>query len=311
MDDYSFLISDIEIEYKKYNDIIVKKKFNQIKQQSNAALQKIDSLKKLIPANTKDNNNNIENFKTELYNSSEIILTPIYLVTELKYTKIYLNSLSLLKKIVAYNLIKDTEYIKVINILKDFFNIQNEDVQLKVLEILQHIISGNLVKLSEENINNIMNLCKLDNIKAHNKNIEIKSAIKLLLNIFIKKIFDITDDINVIKFLKQLMSSIEGQNQKEWTIISFQHSIYKSSLLEIICQIIEAYPNKFKQEGDLLNFMEQDMNIFLRKLFVINQDQLIGIKVYRLYLIIIINTNKNYNILEEVLKNLNKNSQIE
>jgi hypothetical protein len=135
---------------------------------------------------------------------------------------------------------------------------------LKVLEILQHIISGNLVKLSEENINNIMNLCKLDNIKAHNKNIEIKSAIKLLLNIFIKKIFDITDDINVIKFLKQLMSSIEGQNQKEWTIISFQHSIYKSSLLEIICQIIETFPNKFKQEGDLLNFMEQDMNIFLR-----------------------------------------------
>ena len=43
---------------------------------------------------------------------------------------------------------------------------------------------------------------------------------------------------------------------------------------------------------------------------MINQDQLIGIKVYRLYLIIIINTNKNYNILEEVLKNLNKNSQI-
>ena len=43
MDDYSFLISDIEIEYKKYNDIIVKKKYNQIKQQSNAALQKIDS----------------------------------------------------------------------------------------------------------------------------------------------------------------------------------------------------------------------------------------------------------------------------
>ena len=263
MDDYSFLISDIKNEYKKYNDIIVKKKFNQIKQQWNVALQKNDSLKKLIPVNTKDNNN-IENFKTELYNSSEIILTPIYLTADLKYTKIYLNSLSLLKKIVAYNLIKDTEYIKVINILKDFFNIQNEDVQLKVLEILQHIISGNLVKLSEENINNIMNLCKLDNIKAHNKNIEIKSAIKLLLNIFIKKIFDITDDINVIKFFKQLMSSIEGQNQKEWTIISFQHSIYKSSLLEIICQIIEAYPNKFKQEGDLLNFMEQDMNIFLR-----------------------------------------------
>ena len=112
MDDYSFLISDIEIEYKKYNDIIVKKKFNQIKQQSSAALQKIDSLNKLIPSSDspENNNNNIENFKTELYNSSEIILTPIYLVVELKYTKIYLNALTLLKKIVAYNLIKDTEY---------------------------------------------------------------------------------------------------------------------------------------------------------------------------------------------------------
>ena len=312
MDDYSFLISDIEIEYKKYNDIIVKKKFNQIKQQSSAALQKIDSLNKLIPSSDspENNNNNIENFKTELYNSSEIILTPIYLVVELKYTKIYLNALTLLKKIVAYNLIKDTEYIKVINILKDFFNNQNEDVQLKVLEILQHIISGNLVKLSEENINNIMNICKLENIKAHNRNIEIKSAIKLLLNIFIKKIFDITDDINAIKFLKQLMTSIEGQNQKEWTNMTLQNSIYKSSSLDIICQIIEAFPNKFKQEGDLLNFMEQDMNIFLRKLFVMNQDQLIGIKLYRLFLIIIINTNKNYSVIEEVLKALNKNSQI-
>ena len=311
MDDYSFLISDIEIEYKKYIDIIVKKKYNQIKQQSSAALQKIDSLKKLIPSsNSQDNNNNIENFKIELFNSSEIILTPIYLTVELKYTKIYLNTLTLLKKIVVYNLIKDTEYIKVINILKDFFNIQNEDVQLKVLEILQHIINGNLVKLNEENINNIMNLCKLENIKAHNKNIEIKSAIKLLLNIFIKKIFDIADDIIVIKFLKKLMTSIEGQNQKEWTNMTLQNSIYKSSSLEIMCQIIEVFPNKFKQEGDLLNFMEQDVNIFLRKLLVMNQDQLIGIKLYRLFLIIIINTNKNYNVMEEVLKILNKNSQI-
>ena len=57
MDDYSFLISDIEIEYKKYNDIIVKKKFNQIKQQSSAALQKIDSLKKLIPSSDSPENN--------------------------------------------------------------------------------------------------------------------------------------------------------------------------------------------------------------------------------------------------------------
>ena len=53
-----------------------------------------------------------------------------------------------------------------------------------------------------------MLVCNIDNIKTHIKSIENKSAIKLLLNILIKKIFDITEDINVIKFIKQLMTSI-------------------------------------------------------------------------------------------------------
>ena len=42
MDDYSYLLSDIETEYKKYLDLIIKKKYNQIKPQCEAALQKID-----------------------------------------------------------------------------------------------------------------------------------------------------------------------------------------------------------------------------------------------------------------------------
>ena len=305
MDDYSFVLSDIEIEYKKYLDLITKKKYNQIKHQCEVAIQKIDALKKIIPF---DNNNNLEHFKSELYSSSEAILDPIYLITKYKYNKIYINALSLLKKIVAYNLIKDTEYIKIINFLKDFFfNTQNEDIQLKILVILQHIISINLIKLNEENINNIMLICKLENIKTHIKSIECKSAIKLLINIFIKKIFDITDDINVIKFLKQLMTSIEGINQKEWSNLSLQTTAYKSARLEIICQIIEAFPYKFKQEGNMSDFIEQDMNVFIRKLFLMNQEQLIGIKLYRLCFIIFTCLNKNYNLLEEILKTLNKN----
>ena len=46
MDDYSFVLSDIEIEYKKYLDLITKKKYNQIKPQCEAAILKIDALKK-------------------------------------------------------------------------------------------------------------------------------------------------------------------------------------------------------------------------------------------------------------------------
>ena len=311
MDDYSYLLSDIETEYKKYLDLIIKKKYNQIKPQCEVALQKIDSLKKIVPSNNTNNNNNLENFKSELNSSSEVILDPIYLITKYKYSKIYLNGLSLLKKIVSYNLIKDTEYIKIINFLKDFFfNTQNEDIQLKILVILQHIISISLIKLNEENINNIVLICKLENIKTHIKSIECKSAIKLLINIFIKKIFDITDDINVIKFLKQLMSSIEGNNQKEWPNISLQTAAYKSARLEIIYQIIEAFPHKFKQEGIMLDFIEQDMSVFIRKLFLMNQEQLIGIKLYRLCFIIFTCLGKNYNLLEELIKILNKNISI-
>ena len=310
MDDYAFLLSDIENEYIKFFNMIAKKKFNQLKQPCDIALQKIDALKKIIPNNNQEENK-IDNFKTELNNSSEIILKPIYLVLELKYSKIYLNILSILKKILAYNLINDIEYIKIINTLKEFFfSTQNEDIQLKVLEILQHIISANLVKLSEDNINNIIQICNIDSIKTHIKSIEIKSAIKLLLNILIKKIFEITEDINVIKFLKQLMTLVEGFNQKEWNNITLQNSLIKSTRLEIICQIMEAFPNKFKQEGDMKNFIQQDMNVFLRKILVMNQDQLIGIKIGRLCLINIIDINANYDILEEVLKYLNKNIQI-
>ena len=141
MNDYSFLISDIEIEYKKYF-YIIKKKYSKIKNSCESAVNSIDSLKKLIPENINDENA-VSNFKSELNKSSQILLNPIYLVQENKYTKLYLNALSLLKRIVAYNLISETEYSKIINHLKDFFTNQSEDIQLKVLEILQHIICGN------------------------------------------------------------------------------------------------------------------------------------------------------------------------
>ena len=311
MDDQKFLLSDLENEYIKYFNMIAKKKFNQLKQPCDDALKKIESLKKIIETDNKEENNkNLENFKTEINNSSETLLKPIYLVAELKFSKIYLNTLNILKKIVVYDLINEAEYIKAINVLKDYFFItQNEDVQIKVLEILQHIISGSSAKFSEENIDNLMSICKIDYNKGHIKSIECKNAIQLLLGIFTKKIFDVTDDINVIKFLKKLMTSIEGSNQKEWSNISLQISLIKSSKLEMICQIIETFHDKFKQEGDMINFIKQDMNVFLRKLFALNQDQLISIKLCRLCLINIIQINDNYDLLEEILKYLDKNNQ--
>ena len=305
MNDYSFIILDIEIEFKKYHDLL-KKKYSKIKESSEISLKTIDSLKVIIP--NKGDENASENFKTELNKSISILLKPIYLVIENKYTKIYLSSLSLLKKFVIYNIINDTEYSKIINYLKDIFSTQNEDVQLKVLEILQYIINGNVTKLTDTNINNIMNICKIDNIKGHTKFTECKNAIKLILNILTKKIFDVTEEKNVLQFIQSLLNSIEG-NQKEWSTMSLQNSLIKSIRFEFICSILESYPNKFR-EGEPNKFLEENMNNFIKKIFQINSDQLIGIKLCRLTMIIVTVINKNYLLFEEILKYLNKNNQI-
>ena len=306
MDDYSFLIPDIEVEYKKYYDSL-KKKYSKIKEPSETALKTIESLKKIIP--NKGDNDSLANFKTELNKSLETLLKPIYLVIENKHTKLYLNSLSLLKKFAIYNLINDTEYSNIINYLKDIFSHQNEDIQLKVLEILQYIINGNVIKLTDTNINSIMSICKIDKVKGHVKFVESKNAIKLILSILAKKLFDITEDKNVLNFMQNLMNSIEG-NAKEWnTAMTFQNSLIKGIRLELICSILETYPEKFR-EGEVNKFLEENLNVFIRKIFQMNNDQLIGIKLCRLTMIIVTVVNKNHLLLDEILKYINKNTQV-
>lgn len=306
MDDYTFLIPDIEVEYKKYYDSL-KKKYSKIKEPSETALKTIDSLKKIIP--NKGDNDSLANFKNELNKSLEVLLKPIYLVIENKYTKLYLNSLSLLKKFAIYNLINDTEYSNIINYLKDIFSHQNEDMQLKVLEILQYIINGNVTKLTDTNINSIMSICKIDRVKGHVKFVESKNAIKLILSILAKKIFDITEEKNVLNFIQNLMNSIEG-SPKEWTTtMTFQNSLIKGIRLELICSILETYPEKFR-EGEVNKFLEENLNVFIRKIFQMNNDQLIGVKLCRLTMIIVTIVNKNHLLLDEILKYINKNSQL-
>ena len=305
MEDYSFLISDIEMEYKKYHDNL-KKKYPKIRESIETSLKSIESLKQIIL--NKDDNNSVINFKNELNKLNAILLKPIYLVIDNKYTKLYLTSLSLLKKFVIYNLINNDEYNNIINCLKEIFLIQNEDIQLKVLEILQYIINGNVTKLTNVNIDNIMNICKIDNIKGHIKYTECKNAIKLILSILAKKIFDITEEKNVLLFIDGLFSSIIGI-QKEWTSMTVQNSLIKSIKFEIIISILETYPDKFR-EGDANKYLEENMNNFIRKIFQMNNDQLIGIKLCRLVMIIVTVVKKNYLLLEEILKYLNKNNQI-
>ena len=149
MDNYSILSSEIEVEYQKFHELI-KKKFPKFKDQTEAGIKSLVSLIKVIP-NQSDDVNSTVNFKNELNKSISVLLKPIYSIIESKTTKLYLSSLSLLKKFIIYNLINEEEYNNVINYLKETFINSAENIQLKVFEILQYIINGNIIKLTEVN----------------------------------------------------------------------------------------------------------------------------------------------------------------
>ena len=97
--------------------------------------------------------NNIEN---EIKNSIEIILKPFTNATETKNHKLFGYILSLIKKLLNNNLIKQNFTCKIIIILKEILEHSSEEfIQIKVIELLIPLINPNIINLTEDNINNV------------------------------------------------------------------------------------------------------------------------------------------------------------
>ena len=123
------------------------------------------------------------------------------IISENKYSKFNLSCVLILKKLITYNYITESEYNDIIKILKEMYDNSNEDTQLKILETLQSLISINVSKISEETLNNIMIIfCRIFCFK----NIETKNALQLILGTFMKKIFDYCDNDIIIGLMKNL-----------------------------------------------------------------------------------------------------------
>ena len=284
-----------------------KKKYPKIKELVDFSLKTIDKIKSTI-VSPNNNNNNIsqakKQFENDLHLSMDIIIKPLMVISEGKYSKLNFSCVLILKKLITYNYITDHEYNSIIKILKDMYDNSNEDTQLKILETLQSLISINVTKISAETLNNIMIIfCRIFCFK----NIETKNALQLILGTFMKKIFDYCDNdaiINLIKSLVYLSECIK----KDW--ISTPSVSAKCLGLELITTIIETFPDKLKNDKFKV-VLNEDIKILLQKLFAMNIDQpIIGIKASRLTVTIINNLNILYDLVESLFKFTNKNNQV-
>ena len=304
MDDDLFLINDIEKEYKKLSSE-TKKKYPKLKELVDFSLKTIEKIKSsVISPNINTNITQVKKqFESELQLSMNIIIKPIMIISENKYSKFNLSCVLILKKLITYNYITESEYNDIIKILKEMYDNSNEDTQLKILETLQSLISINVSKISEETLNNIMIIfCRIFCFK----NIETKNALQLILGTFMKKIFDYCDNDIIIGLMKNLSLLVDGM-KPDW--VSSPTVSVKCLGLELITTIIETFPDKLK--GDNYKGIFYDIKILLKRIYSVNiEQQIMGIKSCRLILVIINKMDILYDMIELPLKFLEKNNQI-
>ena len=93
-------------------------------------------------------------------NSVETLLKPILHASESKNSKLFASSLSIVKKLVTYNLIKQNHTGAVIQILKDILdNTSEEFMQIKVLETLLPMVNPQTIHLTETLVSNVLVMC--------------------------------------------------------------------------------------------------------------------------------------------------------
>ena len=286
MDEIPLLINDIENDYKKLGNEC-KKKYNTIREIIDISLKAILKLKNL--------ENDEKKFKSELSVSIEILIKPIMTIVEGKHVKLYLQSIGILKKLIIYNLISNNDSENIIKFLKDIFDNSTEDIQLKVLETLQSIITSNHINYNQSNVDNIMIIC----CKTFSfKNIEFKNPVKLIFQILIKGIFENLNIETANNLIKNLIEIIEGK-KKDWII----PSIYSKCLgLELISRIIENFSDLFLKEEKLIKTVVEEISHILKKSLTITNDPLIGIKCCRCCLFIVKKLKICYDLIEHILK---------
>ena len=170
------MLEDIELEYKKlYNEC--KKKYTSVRDFIESSLNKIEELKNL----------NLNNIDSEIKKSIDVLLKPLVSISEAKHSKLYISTLCICKKLVTYALVKQQQTSHLIKILKDILDNSSEDsIYTKVLETLLPMVNPQVINLSVDLINNVLQMCfKIYSLKNNNlKNLVSALFKQLMITVF-------------------------------------------------------------------------------------------------------------------------------
>lgn len=179
------ILEDIQTEFMKlYNEC--KKKYTSIKDAIDETLSKITDSKSISGEEGKK--------------LVDFMLKPIILVTEAKHNKLYVSCLSIVKKLVTYNLIKQNQTNTVIKILKEVLDNSSEEyVQIKVIETLLPMVNPQVIKLTDDLVINVLTMC----LKIYSlKNSTFKNPVAALFKQLMITVFGFLDSFlkpNIIK----------------------------------------------------------------------------------------------------------------
>ena len=234
------IVEDIEVEYKKlYNEC--KKKHIEVKNGIDAGLNTLAHLKTLT----------LSQLDIELKNTVDDLLAPIILASEKQVRKLYVSSLSIIKKLVSYGLITQKHSNEIIKVLKDILtNSSEEFVQIKVIETLLPMVDPNIIQLSENLVNNVMEMClKFFSFKSNVFKNPLSALLKQLMN-------------TVFGFLKDSLQPVVDKalaKNKEMSLVMLQNKIEEPQPEENkLKEINEVIEEEKEQPNDIESHVIDD-----------------------------------------------------
>ena len=263
------IYSDLEKDYNKLNQDI-KKKYTVIHESINKALNLIQTLK-----------NQKEKKKIQEFNN---LLDPIRLIITKKKSKHILQCLIIIKRIIELNIVNENFFCEILQILKTIIDdIYSDDYTLKIIEIIQSSLLSTDFSITLNNINIIYKICLF---LFSNKNQIYKTSSKYIFKTLNDKIIQNSNKEILIQYLKILISLFDEKN------------IYSKCLgIELMIQILNNLPDNLITE-EFKSLIENDVSNNILKMFNDNISYILGVKLCRLAIILIIKYKSNNDFMK-------------
>ena len=246
------------------------KNFNEIKKKNNSDINKsldlcltnLSSLKEKI--SIKDMNSIVQ-ISLSITNS---FIDACNNIITLKYSKYFLNILSILKKFIEYKLFSQEKSNDIILLSKSFFNSPkiDDNCKKKLMEIIQAYIFSEYFEIKYDSLSIIyIIILKEFNITNHSKNKDFKNPIRLLFTIITDKIYK-SNNIQIILKITHLIFSCydlslsENNNKKNHELNYIDNN---DDLKNEIKEIISKNKNTVYIQSLSLELMSQGFSNYI------------------------------------------------